>query len=338
MNGRILVTDDRPENRALARAILQTHDYEVAEAASGEEALQALGDKHRLPDAVLLDMRMGGLDGLEVLRRIRADPDRQLVPVILLTALDEHASKLAALASGADDYLTRPVDSAELLARVGNAIRIRRLAARVAQVQATLEALSVAVELRDQYTEDHTLRVTAYAAAICHGLGLDGGATAEIVHGASIHDVGKVAIPDAVLQKPAALTAAEYAQIQTHTVIGARICAAFGSESTIVRIVRHHHERVDGRGYPDGLVGAAIPLGARIVAVADAYDAMTSDRSYRPAMAGWEAKQELRRGAGSQWDPAVVTAFLGALEADQRLAAAARATGDGLRELVAGAV
>jgi putative two-component system response regulator len=335
VNGRVLVTDDRRDNRELTRAILESQGYEVVEACSGEEALALVTDGRQHIDAVVLDVRMQGMDGLEVLRRIKADRTRRLLPVLMVTALGEHDSKLAALHAGADDYLAKPVDSVELLARVRNAIAVRRLATEMAQWEATLRALSVAVELRDQYTEDHTLRVTAYATALCRTLGLDEESVADIAHGAAIHDVGKVSLPDAVLRKPAALSASEYELVKQHPLVGARICSAFGSDSTVARIIRHHHERIDGSGYPDGLAGDTIPLGARIVAVADSYDAMTSDRPYRPALASTEAQRRLRAGAGSQWDCSIVEAFLATLRTNHGLRAAARAGGAELRSYLA---
>ena len=284
------------------------------------------------PDLVLTDLTMPGMTGFELIAALRPlVPADDLLPIIVLTALGDTETKRQALASGATDFLTKPVDRVELGLRVRNLLDMRALHHQVQtenerleeQVQCrtqqleearleTLQRLARACEYRDDDTGEHTQRVGHVAAHIGRGLGLDAATVHLLAQAAPLHDVGKVGIPDAILLKPAKLTDEEWTTMKGHSSIGAGILEGSGSAVLYMaeRIARSHHERWSGGGYPDGLSGEAIPVEARIVAVADVFDALTHERPYKAAWPIGEALGELRRIAGSHLDPAAVSAFL----------------------------
>ncbi len=309
----VLVVDDVAANRELIEAHLVEIGHEVVQAADGEEALACI--ESREPDLVLLDIAMPRLDGIEVCRRIKAHPLRRLIPVILITAANDRETKLRGLEAGADDFLTKPVDAKELIIRTRILLRERALNAKLDATDEVLAAFARAVEARDRYTIHHAERVGRYTMEIGRALGMDGDDLDTLRMGGILHDLGKIAIPDAILLKRGTLTEEEFAVMRTHSTEGERICGSLRSVAQFLPIIRHHHERVDGAGYPDHLVRSEIPLGARIAAVADGWDAMMSDRPYRSALELAHAVQRLREGAGSQWDPEVVAAFAHLIDA-----------------------
>ncbi|HEV2250942.1 MAG TPA: HD domain-containing phosphohydrolase [Candidatus Limnocylindria bacterium] len=304
----ILVVDDVQANRELLEGHLAALGYLVREAADGQAALDAIDAAE--PDLVLLDIEMPKVDGLEVCRRIKSHPLRRLVPVVLITARSDRATRLAGLQAGADDFLTKPFDAQELLVRTTVLLRDRLLNSRLDAAETVLLAIARAVEARDDYTVHHAERVGAYAREIAREHGLEGEDLDIVYRGGVLHDVGKIGIRDAILLKPGPLTTAEFTTMKGHAVEGERICGPLRSTEHYVPIVRHHHERWDGAGYPDGLAGDSIPIGARIVAVADAWDAMVTDRPYRAGLARDEAVRRLRDGAATQWDERFVRVFL----------------------------
>ena len=310
---RVLVVDDVAANRELLLAHLEALHYEVREARDGIEALEAVDEQE--PDLILLDVDMPRLDGIAVCERLKAHPTRRLIPIVILTASRERDTRLRGIAAGADDYLSKPFDATELLVRTRVLLRERELNARLDATENVLFALARAVEARDRYTIYHAERVGRFAQEIGGVLGLHADDGTLLYEGGVLHDLGKIAIPDAVLLKPGALTEDEMAVIRTHSAEGERICLSLRSVSHYLPIIRHHHERIDGAGYPDHLRGSDIPYGARIVAVADAWDAMTSDRPYRAGMARDEAMARLRAGAAAQWDADAVGALVHLLEA-----------------------
>jgi len=304
----ILVVDDHPENRELLQAHLDDLGYDVREARDGVEALEAVDELE--PDLILLDVDMPRLDGIAVCERLKSHPVRRLIPIVILTASNDRDTRLRGIAAGADDYLSKPFDANELLVRTRVLLRERQLNQRLDATEDVLFALARAVEARDRYTIHHAERVGRYAKEIGALLGIGDVDPTDLYHGGVLHDLGKIAIPDAILQKPGPLSSEEVAVMRRHSAEGERICLSLHSVAQFLPIIRHHHERVDGNGYPDHLFGDRIPVGARIVAVADGWDAMTSDRPYRVGMSRDEARQRLLEGAGTQWDGDAVRALV----------------------------
>ncbi len=322
----VLVVDDEKLNRKLLRELLTSRGFQVDEAADGEEAVRKARDTR--PDLVLLDVRMPRADGLQACRELKQDEQTQLIPIVMLTALSAVEDRVAGIEAGADDFLSKPFHQAELLARVRSLIRVKQLTDQLERTENILFTLAAAVEAKDPYTEGHLRRLEKYASDVSTVLGLSNQHSTIIRYGALLHDIGKIGIPEAILNKPGKLTSEEFEIIKRHPGIGERICRPLRYGAEVGPIVRGHHERWDGRGYPDGLAGEAIPLGARIVAVADAFDAMTTDRPYRKALPLTEAWEILWDGAGTQWDEAVVEAFASSYEdSTGEVGGDARATG-----------
>jgi putative two-component system response regulator len=305
---KVLVVDDMAANRDLLQGHLDDLGYEVREARDGIEALDAVAAEE--PDLILLDIDMPRLDGIAVCEQLKAHPIRRLIPIVILTASSDRETKLRGIAAGADDYLSKPFDAKELLIRTKVLLRQRALNQRLDATEGVLFALARAVEARDRHTIHHAERVGRYAEAIGAAYGLTHEDGEMLYHGGVLHDLGKIAIPDAILLKPGPLTASEFATMRQHSVEGERICLSLRSVSHYLPIIRHHHERIDGTGYPDHLAGMDIPIGARITAIADGWDAMVSDRPYRAGLDEEEAVRRLRQGAGTQWDSGFVRIFL----------------------------
>ena len=304
----IVVAEDDAATRALLRVVLERAGYVVRQFDDGAEALAEI--LRQPPDVALLDIGMPGLDGLEVTRRLRAEPMTALLPVILLTARGRLEDKVAGLDAGASDFITKPFEPAELLARVRSNQRLATALAQLENTHDVLVALASAIDAKDPVTEHHCDRVAEQATILARTVGLGEAAIEAVTYGAVLHDIGKIGIAEAVLKKPGELTTGERAEMQRHPIIGDGILRPLRLGSIIGPIVRGHHERWDGGGYPDGLRGEAIPIGARIVSVVDAHDAMTHDRPYRPALSADEAREELLRSRGTQFDPDMVDLFL----------------------------
>jgi response regulator RpfG family c-di-GMP phosphodiesterase len=326
-----LIVDDEPRLRQVLMHLMRGDGFDCLEATNGEEAL-ALLEQHPV-NLILSDLRMPRVDGLELLRQTRARwPD---VAVVMITAVADVDVAVSCLAIGAMDYLTKPFHLEEVRARVGQALEKRRLvlenrdyqeslqekvAAQARRLEelflASIQSLAEALEVKDPYTRGHSVRVSEYSVVIARELGLDGEMLRQVGLGGHVHDIGKIGVREEVLNKPGKLTDAEYEHIMSHPVVGWRILAPLLSETpAALNIVRSHHERYDGRGVPDRLAGTQIPLEARIVAAADAFDAMTSDRPYRPeGLSVGEAMREIVRCSGSQFDPTVVAALVSAVE------------------------
>ncbi len=326
-----VVVDDEAHLRRVLVRLMETDGFVCHEAANGRAALTLLD---QVPATLLLsDLHMPELDGMGLLREVRerhAD-----TAVIMITAVADVATAVAALSVGAMDYLTKPFHLDEVRARVRQALEKRRLIlenrgyqlgleARVAEQARRLEALFLAsiqsladaLEVKDPYTHGHSLRVSNYSAAIAKVIGLGADAIREIEIGGRVHDIGKIGVREAVLNKPGPLTDDEYEHIMTHPVVGWRILSPLLDDVPMaLNVVRWHHERYDGSGMPDGLVGDAIPMEARITAVADTFDAMTSVRPYRPGVSLADTLAELGRCSGTQFDPVCIAAFFEALEA-----------------------
>ena len=333
MADRILVVDDEEPIREIVAQMLSAAGYLCKEAASGMEALAVLtsGEEFEL---MLSDLMMADLDGIGLLERTKEKyPD---MPVVMVTAVHDISVALAAIRNGAYDYLLKPFEREQLLNTVSRALENRRLKvenrtyqtnleslvkARTDQLQATvrelersydmtLEALGDALDLKDAETEGHSRRVTAFTIAIAKNMGLPQEQIPTIARGAFLHDIGKLAIPDAILRKPGKLTPDEMSIMQEHCYKGYQIVKKIPFLADACDIIYSHQERYDGTGYPRGLKGKEIPLGARIFSVADTLDAITVDRVYRPKQTYQAAREEIKRWSGRQFDPDVVSAFL----------------------------
>jgi len=316
----VLVVDDGAANRELIEACLAGVDCQVRTAEDGPSALRSI--QSSAPDLVLLDVQMPGMDGYEVCRRIKSRQASRLLPVVMITSLDRTSDRVSALEAGADDYMTKPVDRVELVARVRSALRLKRVYDSLDSAELVIFALAAAVEAKDPFTEAHTMRVAESARRIGSRLGLHTADLDALYRGGIIHDIGKIGVPDAILLKPGPLDADELAAMHQHPIIGENIVAPLRTGAELLPIIRHHHEHFDGAGYPDRLAGTDIPQLARIVAVCDAYDALTNDRPYRARLCPEEAVATLTAGAGHQWDPEVVELFLSDLAAFTSLGAA----------------
>jgi putative two-component system response regulator len=311
----VLVVEDDVSNRTLLERILEREGYRTATAGDGEAALLAVGE--HAPDLILLDIGLPRMDGYEVTRRLRSNLRTLTVPIILLTGRSGLEDVVEGLDAGADDFLSKPFRQPELLARMRSALRLRQALLRMDAAHTAVAALANAVEAKDPSTERHCQRLANLAARLGAQAGLDGIELEAVAYGALLHDVGKIGVPEAILTKPSPLDIDEWELMRRHPEIGERICLPLNSAGLFSPIVRHHHERWDGRGYPDGLRGEAIPLGARIVGIVDSFDAMTHDRPYRRAMPIALAVNELWRESGGQFDRALVPLFVLELERDR---------------------
>jgi putative two-component system response regulator len=300
----VLVVDDGEANRELIMACLGAVDCDVRGAADGVSALEAVDASP--PDLVLLDVQMPGMDGFEVCKRIKAGPRGDLIPVVMITAFDHTRDRIRALDSGADDYMSKPVDGIELVARVRSALRLKRVYDSLDSAEQVIYSLAAAVEAKDPYTEAHTQRVAEAARRIGERMGLPQEDQEALYRGGIIHDIGKIGVPDEILLKPGVLDYEERVKMNLHPVIGENIVAPLHSGADLRPIIRHHHERYDGTGYPDRLASQQIPLLARILSVCDAHDALVNDRPYREHLSEAEALAILQEGAGKQWDPQIV--------------------------------
>ena len=308
VSGTILVADDQAANRELLDELLSSEGFNVLTAADGTAALEHLNLVN--VDLVLLDVMMPELNGFEVCARIKANPDTYLIPVVLVTALSDKQDRIEGIRAGADDFLTRPVDRTELLTRVRSLIKLKHHTDELERAESVLFSLARSIEGKDPYTHGHCERLMNYSASLGEHLGLPQEQIVALRRAGIVHDVGKVAVPDAILLKPSKLTPEEWKLMKEHPIVGERICAPLKSFRAVLPIIRHHHEKLDGSGYPDGLRGEAIPLTARILTVVDVYDALTTERPYKPAFSITDAlktmKQEVAKG---WWDPQIFEEF-----------------------------
>jgi putative two-component system response regulator len=295
----ILIVDDLPESARLLQRMLRQQDYRVVLAQDGSEALEIF--RAEPPDLALLDVMMPKVDGFETCRRLKADPRTRLIPVVLVTSLNETQDRVRGLEAGADDFITKPVNAAELNARVRSLLRIKRYTDELDSAESVLVSLALTIEARDRYTDGHCQRLAAYAVKLGAELGLRADDLAALQKGGFLHDIGKIGIPDHILLKRTPLTAREFALMKEHTVIGDRLCGELRSLRRVRTIVRHHHERLDGSGYPDKLTGDQIPLLAQIMSVVDVFDALTTERPYKAALSTEHAIEVLEREVRCGW-------------------------------------
>ena len=306
---RILVADDTDSIRALYRKLLATDGHEVIDVGDGEAALAAVQKHH--PDVVLLDVTMPQLDGLEVCRRLKSDPATRLTPVVLVTGLSDLQDRIKGIEAGADEFLSKPVHPLELRARVGSLTRMKHLLDALDSAEAAFMTLALTIEARDPMTSGHCERLARHAVALGKAIGVSETDLQALHRGGYLHDVGKVGIPDAVLLKRGPLTTAEFDLMKKHPDIGDSLCAPLQSLRSVRPIIRCHHERLDGSGYPQALRGDEVPLLAQIVGICDVYDALTSQRPYRPALSQEDATHHLlQEAANGKFQREHVEAFL----------------------------
>lgn len=336
----ILIVDDQIQNIELLDAYLVPEGYELITATNGAEALEKLS--HNQVDLILLDVMMPGMDGFEVTRKIRQDNTLQLLPIILVTALRETADRVKGIEAGCDDFISKPVEKTELVARVKSLLKVKayndllsnyrtelesEVAKRTKELKHVLEnlkaasldtiyRLSMAAEFKDEETGAHIKRMSLYSAVIAYQMGLDKNTVETILYASPMHDVGKIGIPDQILLKPAKLDPDEWEVMKQHTTIGAKIL--HGSDAEFIKlgeiIAANHHEKWDGSGYPKGLKGTEIPIAGRICAIADVFDALISKRPYKNEFSVEKSLAIIKAGRGSHFDPDVVDAFFAILD------------------------
>lgn len=308
MSATILIVDDEPAIRGLLEEVLRLQGYRVFTASDGRAALEEF--TRRQPDLVLLDVVMPVLNGFEVCRRLKQNPDTRLTPIVMVTALSASGDRVRGIEAGADDFLNKPFDRSELLARVRSLLKLKAHTDELERAESVLFALARSVEAKDPYTEGHCERLADSSARLGERLGLPADQITALRRAGIVHDLGKVAVPDAVLLKQGPLTADEWRVMREHPVAGERICAPLKSFHLVLPIIRHHHEKFDGSGYPDGLRGDRIPLTARVLQIVDVYDALSTERPYKRALAREEAldtmEAEVRKG---WWDPDLFAEF-----------------------------
>jgi putative two-component system response regulator len=307
-SGTVLVVDDEAEGREAIAAALRPLGYVMWQAGDGESGLVLA--KQQQPDVILLDVMMPGVDGYEVCRRLKADEETRLLPVVFLTGLDSRQARLQGLEVGATDFLSKPFDLVELEVRVRNLVSFRRLTQDLDDAEKMLFAVARTVEARDEATGEHCERLSRLAGELGVRLGQNGEGVKTLRRAGYLHDIGKIGIPDAVLLKPGRLSDEEWTVMRRHVEIGVSICSPLRSLRAVLPVIRHHHEHQDGSGYPDGLKGEEVPLLARIFQIVDVFDALTNDRPYRKATSAPEALDIIHRETrGGWWDKRVVDAF-----------------------------
>ena len=307
--GHVLIVDDDLLVRETMRDYIEHLGYAVRDVGSAEEALIEIAKE--APDLVLLDVRMPRITGIDLCRQLKSDPMTHLIPVVLLTAERELDSRVAGLAAGADDYFTKPVHPRELDARLRSLIRLKRVLEELEEAESLITSLALTIEARDPYTSGHCVRLAAWAMGFGERLGLGEEELKALRLGGFLHDLGKIAVPDNVLLKAGPLSADERRLMEEHPAAGDRLVVPMRTLGLVRPIIRHHHERWDGRGYPDRLGGEEVPLLARLMAIVDVYDALCTQRPYKSPFDEEVALKSLREGARTgQFDPDLVRVFL----------------------------
>jgi len=326
MPSTILIVDDEYSGRETLESILEGEGYNLVMAENGPQAIAKA--KAILPDVILLDVMMPGMTGFEVCERIRNDPQVAEIPIIILTALDDREALLTGLKAGADDFISKPFDRFELRARLMGITRLNRYQKLLEEreklqkankrlsdaYEATIEGWSHAMDLRDRETEGHSRRVTELSINLARAMGMSEEDIVHLRHGALLHDMGKIGIPDAILHKTNELTVEEWKIMHEHPKFAYDMLNSIEYLREALEIPYFHHEKWDGTGYPQGLKGEQIPLAARIFAVADVWDALTSNRPYRPAWSSEAALNYIREQSGHHFDPQVVELFFKVIE------------------------
>ena len=314
--GTVLVVDDEDGIRRLLGRMLAMDGHSVINASTASEAMKLVPSA--LPDVIVMDVRMPETNGFEACLALKSDPATRLIPIVLMTGLDSREDRINAIESGADDFLRKPIDGPELRARVRSLIRLKRYTDDLDSAEAVIISLALTVEARDPHTEGHCQRLAHYGVAIGRRMGLPDNDLLALQRGGYLHDIGKIAIPDAILLKCGPLTREEQLLMKQHPVIGDRLCGRLRVLANVRPIVRSHHERWDGSGYPDRLQGDEIPLLAQLIGVVDVYDALTTDRPYKRAWPIDRVLAELNRQSDcGLWRPGLVETLIDACGADE---------------------
>jgi len=314
---RVVVADDEQSVAELLRRVLVREGYGVEVVHDGVSAVEAV--RQHKPHVAVLDVNMPGMTGLDVCRQLKGDPATRLTPVVLVTGMAQREKRIEGLEAGADDFLSKPVDTQELLARVRTLVRMKRYTDDLDSAASLIMAMALLVEARDGNTEGHCHRMANYATALGRALALGEEEIAALHRGGFLHDIGMLAIPDAVLRKSGPLDPEEYELMKSHTTVGDSLCGNLRSLASVRPIIRHHHERYDGSGYPDGLKGDDIPLLAQIVGIVDVYDAVTTRRPYQGPHSAQEAVDILRDQVARGWRRADIVEAFAALVDSGRL-------------------
>src|ERR1700694_6092917 len=293
ITGNILVADDQAANRELLEELLTAQGCKVIAVPDGAAAVEELARTQ--VDLVLLDVMMPHLNGFEVCQKMKNNPDTYLTPVIMITALSDKQDRLEGIKVGADDFLSRPVDRTELLARVRSLLKLKQRTDELERAESVLFTLARSIEGKDPYTHGHCERLAEYSARLGEHLKLSEEQLIALRRAGVVHDVGKIAVPDAILLKPGSLTADEWKLIKEHPAVGERIFAPLTSLRFVLPIIRDHHEKLDGSGYPDGLRGVGIAVTARVLQIVDVYDALTTVRPYKQAFSITDALQTMKQ-------------------------------------------
>ena len=305
---RILVVDDEAQNRRFMRRILEPLGYQVTEAGDGEEALASVGTS--IPDIILLDIQMPRMDGYAVCRTLKSDPRTRLIPVVVVTSLDQIPDKVRAVELGADDYLAKPVNITELTTRVRSLVTLKHFTDELEHSSRVFEGIALVVERRDAYTHHHGKRIGEYATHIGKALNVSETDLGTLRLAGIFHDLGKIAVPDGILHKPGRLTTDEFGTMRSHPTVGADLVRPMKTMERVIPLIRHHHEKLDGSGYPDGWRGNEIPLLVRILSVVDVYDALNTKRPYKEAIPRAKCLEIMREeSARGWWDRDVLETF-----------------------------
>jgi putative two-component system response regulator len=315
----VLVVDDILMNAVLLKELLTTRGYQVVAVQNAAAAEAEI--RREAPDIILLDVVMPGKSGYELCRELKEDSKTRLIPIVMITGLTDREDRLKGIEAGADDFLTKPISSEELFARVSSLLKLKEFTDELETVDSVLCTLGLSVEARDPYTEGHCERLARNATDLGRFLGVEEEYLIALQRGGYLHDLGKIAVPDEILKKGSDLTPEEWAIMKQHPLTGETICRPLKSLRLVLPIIRHHHEHSDGSGYPDGLRDGEIPLLPRILQVVDIYDALRTERPYKPALGHEQAATTMRTEARSGlWDEELVSEFFGMLDKRQQVA------------------
>jgi putative two-component system response regulator len=315
----VLVVEDHVVNAALLKELLSSRGYPTVAVHNAAEAEAEI--RREAPDLILLDVIMPGKSGYELCRELKADSRTRLIPIVMITGLSAQEDRVKGIEAGADDFLTKPISSEELFARVGSLLKLKEFTDELETADSVLCTLGLAVEARDPYTEGHCERLARDAEALGRFLGVDEECIVALERGGYLHDLGKIKVPDYILKKGSDLTPEEWEIMKQHPVTGEAICRPLKSLRLVLPIIRHHHEHSDGSGYPDGLRDGAIPLLPRILQVVDIYDALRTARPYKPALGHEQAVATMRAEArDGLWDKELVAEFFSMLDKRRQVA------------------
>lgn len=315
----ILVVDDKLDTLLLVRELLTSRNYQVVTASDAEEALSAI--REFKPDLILLDVIMPGRSGYDLCRELKEDPATRLIPIVMITGLSDRSDRIRGIEAGADDFLSKPLYPEELFARVKSLLKLKHFTDELENAEAVLFSLALGVEARDPYTGDHCARLARLASDLGRHLKLDYESIIALQRGGYLHDLGKVTIPDEILKKHCGLTTEEWDVMKQHPITGEAICAPLRSFRRVLPIIRHHHEHWNGSGYPDALHGQEIPLLARVLQVADVYDALRTARPYKRALSHKEAERMMRDEVKTGlYDPELIAEFFSLMDHQRKAA------------------